>query len=249
MEIREFAAELALQDKIIAIKRIPLPPAAEMPKTACTLAALNQVLGGKTIVAAVENTTCSGCHNGFGLSDELPNTPGGFGHFLSQGRGPGFPVGERVKASPALAEEMIRRQPQKVGLCSAAEDVVPAVEFAPYGQSSGAELVSILANPDQLATLIHLFCYEKSSYDDVIMPMSSGCASLVRIPLGELARGAAARAVVGNVDVFSRPHFPAESFFFTVPATAFARMLEIAAESVIASPIWQRVRKRIHAPE
>ena len=52
---------------------------------------------GETLFFHAENLSCKGAATGFGFVDGIPDIPGGFGHFLSHGRGDGFPPGERVK--------------------------------------------------------------------------------------------------------------------------------------------------------
>lgn len=239
MEYKAFIQKLALEEKGIAITRIHAPKEVKKLNPGCALASMKQAMQGERIVITMSNSGCGGSHSGFGLCDDLPNIPGGFGHFLSYGRGEGFPPGERVKVDPETAEAMLKGLPQQVN------GGFDGIEYCPYEMADAPDLVSFLVNPDQLSALIHIFCFKKSAYDNVIMPMTSGCASVVRIPLGEMEKGDEARAVVGNVDIFSRPHFPKDTFFFTVPAYAFKEMLQNADESVLASPIWNGVKKRL----
>lgn len=241
MNYQEFVQELNIKGKVFTITRINTAQVVQDYPGGCTLALVKKAMAGERIVITEENAKCKGSATGFGLSDGLPPIPGGFGNFISCGAGEGFPAGERVKKTPAIGEAMLLGQAQKVN------DGYNAIEFWDYEQAESPEMVSFLVNPDQLSALIHLFNFEKPDYDNVIMPMSSGCASVVRIPLGELAKGDDARAVVGGVDVFSRPHFAADTFFFTIPAKRFEKMLSLAHESMLASPIWKGVRKRIHA--
>lgn len=241
MDYQTFIEELQLQGKVFTITRTTAPDDLEKLKGGCSLALTKKAMAGERVLAAASNAVCKGSNAGFGLSDDLPNIPGGFGHFLSYGKGEGFPKGERVKKTPELGEAMLLGQPKGVNKgCD-------ALEFWAYEKAEDPDLVSFLVTPDQLSALIHLYNFEKPDYDNVIMPMSSGCASVVRIPLGELEKGNDARAVVGGVDVFSRVHFDADTFFFTIPAEQFESMLVNADESVLVSPIWKGVRKRIHA--
>lgn len=239
MDYAALMEELKMRDKVIAITRVKREGESEPVREGCALAALKRALNGGTLIITENNLKCSGGCTGFGLTDGIPDTPGGFGYFIAQGRGEGFPHGERIKKTPEMGEEMLLRQPQDVmGGCN-------AIEVRPYSEECEPELVAALVNPDQLSALIHLFNYEKTEYDNVIAPMTSGCASVFRIPFGKLAKGENARAVIGNVDVFSRPHFPADTFFFTVSGRAFARMIEIAGESMLLSPIWRGVKRRL----
>lgn len=241
MDYKDFAAELCLEGKVVAIKRTNHDTPDETRKTGCSLRLLNDAMSGERVVLTAANAGCLGSVMGMGLSDTPPEIPGGFGNFISHGAGEGFPPGEHIKKTPELAYEMASAQPQKVN------GGFNAVEFAPYGQLEDPDLVTFLVNPDQLSALVHIYGFEKPDYDNVIMPMVSGCASVVRIPLGEMEKGENARAVVGNVDVFSRPHFPENTFFFTIPAACFEHMLSYAEESVVSSPIWRSVGNRLKA--
>lgn len=239
MDYQDFLDELHLEDRVLGITRLKDAQDGSALRGGCALAALQRALSRETVIFTRENVGCTGANAGFGFSDELPLIPGGIGDFLAQGHGEGFPAGEHVKRTPALGEAVFRGQPQGVMKGYA------AIQVGPYAPYSVPDTVTCLVNCDQLSALIHLFCFESAAWDNVITPMVSGCASIFRIPFGELSRAEGARAVIGNVDVFSRPHFPADSLFFTVPGTAFARMLSLLDESVLTSPIWRGVRDRL----
>lgn len=239
MNYSEFVKKLALTEKVICIKRTSSKTTTGKTIKGCTLKAFSRVQKGERLVISRENVGCEGFLTGAGITDELPDIPGGFGCFLSAGRGEDFPPGERVKKTPELAEAMIYNQPTEV------HEGWDAIALSPYTEGEDYDLVTIQATPDQLSVLVHIFNYEKAAYDNVIMPMSSGCASIIRIPLGEMAKGDDARAVIGNVDVVSRVFFPANAFFFTVPAKIFDKMLANADESIMAAKYWRAVEKRI----
>lgn len=241
MDRLELLQELNLAGKGVGISRLSTNEDQEKLRNGCTLALLKKVMAGETVIVTAANDGCYGAKTGFGLVDDLPKTPGGFGHFLSYGKGEGYPAGERVKKDPELAEQFILNQPKNIMRGN------NAIKLEPYDQATSPELVSFMVTPDQLSALIHLYNYEKIDYDNVIVPMTSGCASIVRIPLAELEKGKDARAVIGNVDVFSRPHFPADTFFFTIPHESFEAMVRDSEENVLVSPIWKAVRKRIHS--
>lgn len=204
----------------------------------CTLKLLNRAFNGETIIFENSKETCFGACGGFGFSDGLPDVPGGVGNFLSYGAGKDFPSGERVKKNPQLGEELILKQPA---------DVLQgkrAIMVKPYEEGDDAALVTFLANPDQLSALVQLFTFESSDYDNVIAPSSSGCSSIFRIPLSELKRENP-RGVIGNIDIFSRPHFDADTFFFTVPYKSFRQMLANSDSCFFISHIWNGVKKRL----
>lgn len=229
--------KLHLEGKVVSITRVDAEKVTEDIMPGCTLRAINKVLDGEKIVISEENCRCRGGNAGFGLKDGLPNIPGGFGHFMSEGRGEGYPDGERIKMNPEIGEQMILNQPVDV------MDGHNAIELKPYDGST-CDTVTILVTPDQLSALIHVFTFRKTGYDDVIAPMSSGCASIFRIPFGELKKDHP-RAVIGNVDVFSRPHYDKNTFFLTVSGKDFEQMLEDSKYSVLEAPIFKKVAGRL----
>ncbi len=261
MDHAQLASLLKISGGFVSIKRITMEHYPSYPDKGCTLKMMDKVLKGETLCFSAKNTPCYGFPTGAGLSDGIPNTPGGFGYFIAQGRGQGFPPGERIKCCPDLGEEMLLRQPQDV---MAGHN---GIMVKPYAPEDEGDTVTALVNMDQLSTLIHLFNYRKTSYDNVYFPMVSGCASVFRLPFGELKqiggesvqKSAAAtetvqpqeglfrqsRAVIGNADVFSRPHFPKETAFFTVSGNDFTQMLKDADESVLIAPIFKGVKARL----
>lgn len=229
---------LQLSNRTVGVRRVKGLSTTPQLEAGCTLRVLNRVFAGETLVLSPENCRCRGSLAGMGFQDGLPEIPGGFGNFVSCGRGEGFPPGERIKCDPHTGEQMLLIQPQSV-LETGAQ-----LQLSPFAAGEAYDTVITLVNADQLSVLVHLFCFRRHTYDDVIAPMVSGCASLFRIPFGEL-RSERSRAVIGNIDVFSRPHFPKETFFLTFPGDAFCQMLADAPESVLASHIIKPVLKRI----
>lgn len=239
MNIDKFLREFRLEGRALAISRIKGESPTVMNCIGCALKELNKAFSGETIIFGKTGMSCKGAQAGFGFSDDLPNIPGGFGKFLTSGAGEGYPAGERVKCSESVAEAMINNQPKKP------MEGFDVLKVSPLKSCNDTELVAFLVNPDQLSALVHLYNYRKSSYDQVIVPMSAGCASIFRIPFGEMLSGRN-RAVVGNADVFSRPHFPADTMFFIVDKNSFEEMLADADSSFLSAPIWQSVKKRLH---
>lgn len=238
MTQEQLATELKLPYGFLSIQRLQEPCESTPKGSGCSLRLLQKALEGETVFFNAADLSCRGAATGLGFSDGIPDTPGGFGHFISSGRGEGYPPGERIKCSPQLGEEMLLAQPQKV------MHGYSAICVQPYGSAIASDLVTVLANLDQISALIHLFNFRKAAYDNVIAPMSSGCASVFRIPFGELETEHP-RAVIGNIDVFSRPHFGANTAFFTVSGEDFAQMLADAQESVLASHIWRGIKARL----
>ena len=175
---------------------------------------------------------------GLGFIDEIV-IPGGFEYFLSCGKGPGFPEGEKVKKSPEIAVKFHEKLPKKV-------HANKYVIFKPLAEIDLdlASLIVFLATPDQLAALIHLYSYESGAYDDVFAAMCSGCASILRIPLSE-AMKKDARGVIGLVDIFARPNFNPDLFAFTVSAKKYIEMEGNSKNCIFQSHVWNGVKKRI----
>ena len=242
MTYQEFCRRFGLEGRVLSIRRVKgeTPTrGAEVFSARCSLSAILYALKGHEVVLTEHNSPCKGGLVGLGLRDGLPDIPGGFGHFISYGRGEGFRPGERLKANPECGERMILSQPQRVA------EGFDGVRLSPYAEGDGADTVALFCGPDQLSAMIYLFHFSKdgSRYDTAIAPAVSGCASLFRIPFGELERDEP-RAVIGLTDINARVHFPADWTALTVSAGDFARMLRDAGESFVTTPLWEQIAAR-----
>lgn len=238
LQINEFLNNLKLKGKVVSIILADEPVPTEAKKAFCTLSLLNYAFNGETLCFSITSKGCPGAARGMGFFDGIPQVKGGFGNFIANGCGDGYPEGERIKQSPEIAEKMLCEQP---------EDVLDSKQYIiikPYELSDNAACVTFLCNCDQLSLLVHLYAYRQSSYDSVIAPMCSGCASIFRIPLGERKKENP-RAVIGNIDIFSRIHFSKDTFFFTVSGQTFKQMLDDANQSFLTADKWKDVRERI----
>ncbi|MDR3342874.1 MAG: DUF169 domain-containing protein [Treponema sp.] len=238
MTHENLAHELALKTPFVSIKRINEKTGYSPVTKGCTLRILKNVFAGEKVVLTLDLVSCNGGKLGFGFKDPSPEMLENIKYFVSCGRGEGFPPGERFKHSPEDVEAMFQMQPKAV------LENCNAIEFKPYETGDTPELVLTLVNADQLAALATLFTYRNPALDAVIMTMCSGCASVARLPFGEL-RNATSRAIIGNCDIVSRNHFDAETFFFTIPAAEFAGMLADADGSFIGAPAFNGIRKRL----
>lgn len=238
MEFVQFAAELGIAGRVLAIRRVdegqPINPCTEN----CAFLALNNALQGETVLLSEEMVRCFGGKGGFGFSDAAMDVPGGYGHFVSAGAGEGAPLGMRLKQSPELADLGALASPQGV------MGGKSMIEIKPYSEPDASDLVTILATPDQLSALNLLFQYRKVESDAVFFPAGSGCSSVFRLPFAELGKEKP-RAVIGNADVSSRPGFPADTLFFTVSGEAFQEMLHDAGESFLIAGAWKKLRERV----
>lgn len=239
MKANDFFKELNLENKALSITLAKSGTTPENPRErGCSMKLLNRAVNGEAICFNQQSLSCPGAARGMGFFDGCPQIKGGFGYFISYGAGEGFPEGERMKNTPETAMEMLQNQPV---------DVLGGYDFIivkPYEEQDNASLVSFLAEPDQLSGLIQLFSYRTGAYDNIIAPMCSGCASVFRIPLGELKRENP-RAVIGSIDSFSRVHFDKNTFFFTIPAKSFHEMLDDADNSFLIASSWKGVKQRL----
>ncbi len=243
MSYSELRDELCLAGKVLAVSRISCPEEEQTKLSLhCVLQALERVMDGETLILGAHSSGCSGfCANG-GFSDELPGTPGGFGHFLSYGAGEGFRPGQRLRCSPEAGEAYFLGLPKQV-MAGA-----NAICVEPYREGSEPDLVLIFATPDQLSALAFLHDFSGPRHDDTLLVTSSGCASLFRIPFGELGREAP-RAIIGNTDPAARPYLGENLFSFAVPGPVFRRMLADTGDCFFHAPMWKRLRARIHKEE
>jgi uncharacterized protein (DUF169 family) len=232
------ARELKLSAPFVSMNRIQEESGDSPVIAGCAMRVLQDVFQGRRVVLTMDAISCRGGRIGFGFLDGLADIPGGMGYFLSIGRGEGFRAGERLKCCPEVAEASILNQPRAV------MKGFDALEIKPYEAGEPPDLALALVNADQLSALTILYSYRTADFDRVIMPMSSGCASIARIPLGEL-RGNAPRAVIGNSDVMSRQYFDRETFFFTMPGRCFDEMLRDADTSFLFAPMFAGVKKRL----
>ena len=204
----------------------------------CSMKLLNNAAKGETVVIDANKASCKGAARGCGFIDGIPEIPGGFGNFISNGSGKGCPPGEKVKKNAEVAISMIKNQPDNVVGDN------KYIILKPYQEGDNPETVAFIVNPDQLSALVHLFNFEKYQYDNVIAPMSSGCASVFRIPFNE-AKKENPRAVIGNIDIFSRPHFPENTFIFVVPHESYLEILKNADDCFFNAHTWNGVKKRL----
>lgn len=207
-------------------------------KGICSLSALKEVMKGNSVYFSNESQGCPGMKSGLGFTD-MPNIPGGIEYFLSCGRGEGFPPGEKLKKTPEIAKKYYDNLPKNV---MNAKYIV----FRPIDIIGPEEpkLIIFLANPDQLSALISLFTYESTSLDEVFSPMTSGCSSLIKLPLDESSKEKP-RAVIGLIDIWARPIFDPDIFAFTVPYKSYIQMEENSKDCFFQAKTWDGVKSRL----
>ena len=241
MHIEEFQRTFQLNGKVFGIRRVKdlLPSGREMIPNACTVTAFKSAMEGKTVYLTAENALCKGSLTGLGFRDGLPPIPGGYGNFLACGA-QGGPPPHRLNRSPEAAEALIWAQPQRV------MEGYDGLEIKPYRDGDTPDLVTIFCDADRLSAMCYLFNFSKDGgrYDTIIVPTVSGCASIFRVPFGELEREEP-RAVVGLADLSARIHFTPELLALTVTGQDFKRMLADADASFISTKEWKTIQERI----
>lgn len=204
----------------------------------CSLTALKAAANGETIYISADTPSCPGMKSGMGFTDR-PNMPGGIEYFLSCGRGEGFPKGERLKKTPEVAKSYYEGLP--TGVMNK-----KYIVFRPLEESNKDEaaLVTFIVNPDQLSALVTLHAYESNILDTAYMPMSSGCSTIVRLPLAEM-RQENPRAIIGLADIWARPLLGADKLAFTVSIMDYERMESYASDCFFQVETWKGVKERL----
>ncbi len=243
MSYGEFIKEMKLQGKLLAVTRVRSEDEQLTDTFGCIYRTLPKVLAGETYTFKLETCSCSGFDHNTGLRDDMPNTPGGFGIFLSQGSDQRWtPPGEKFKCDPETAEAMFECLPKDV------MGGFDALKFEPYREGLRPDIVVAFCNPDQLSAMIELHGYDKAEYDRVIATTVSGCASMVRIPLDELKRDKP-RAVITGTDLAARKFVKEDELAFAVTGPEFDKMLAVTEECFFHSPVWKPVRNRLRSEE
>jgi hypothetical protein len=231
MEYEDFINELGLEDKVLSIN---LTNEEEKfykgPKSYCLMKDFDKLENGNILLLNEDNLKCIGELCGIGYNDGLPNIPGGFGNFISNGK-------ERIKKNPEIGEKMFYQQPKNV----IGDHKYVVVKH--YEESDNPTTVSIKVTPDQLSGLVYLFNFEKKENDNIYASVSSGCSSIFRMPFHE-AKIKSGRGVIGNLDFNSRVYTDKNTLYFTVSGEEFKKMLKNADESFMITPMWKKFRKR-----
>jgi uncharacterized protein (DUF169 family) len=209
-------------------------------KWGCVAAMLSAAARGRQAVFDRESYGCLGGGVGLGFGDLYPNFPGGFDHFLSTGRGEGYPPGEGYKKSPELAASFREWLPM---------DEVPGrfVIFKPLAAVTDGEepvVVVFYATADQLSALVVLANYGRPGSENVIIPFAAGCHTAFLIPWHE-GKQPRPRAVVGMTDISARPVIDADLVSFAVPAAMFREMEANVPGSFLDKEAWAKVAARL----
>ena len=237
MSYGELVKELKLEDRIIAVTRVSSQNEKLNDVGGCIYKSLGRVLAGETLVLGKGSCSCAGFDHNSGLKDERPMIPGGFGVFLSKGSDQMWtPPGERFKCDPQTAEAMFENLPKDV------MGGFDAIKFEAYREGMKPDIVVILA------ALLVLHGYHRSEYDSAIATTVSGCASMLRIPFAEMKKERP-KAVITATDLAQR-HFVDENLLaLSVSGSDFEKMLSVTSECYFHSPVFKKIRRRIHKDE
>jgi len=245
--LSNIAKELALRYEPVAIVLSDDKPSDALhfkeDTWGCVVAMYSAAARGR--VAAFDNSTvgCGGGAIGLGLATEFDGPPGGIEHFLSSGKGEGFPPGERYIKTPELAGEFVQDLP-----CA----LVPTryVIFKPLSMidSDGDKpaIVSFLANPDQISALVVLANYGRQGSDNVTIPFGAGCHHIFLLPYAESMKEIP-RAVVGLTDITARSAVDPDLLSFSVPWKMFEEMEANVEGSFLERPDWKKIRQRVES--
>jgi hypothetical protein len=238
-QVRRLLDALQLETPLVAIydadPSAAFEPIVRAKGRACCFAYYPRWLKGETL--AIERSDddfetpshgCPGMQRAFGLNAK---TPTWMANFLTDGA-QGAPMGEGLKASPALAQAYLDR----------VRPLEPAHGHLLMGplrleQWPAVRSVTFLADPDRLSALLTLATYWSSDPDEVAAPFSSGCGLMWR----ELEASGRDRAVLGCTDIAMRKYLPAELLGLSVTPTRFARMVDFPDGAFLNRSWWKEL--------
>ena len=233
MSYSELVKELKLENRLMAVTRVHAKDEKVNDIFGCVYKRFERVLNGETLVLKEGSCSCGGFDHNSGLNDEKPKIPGGFGVFLSYGSDQQWtPPGEKFKCDPQTADAMFQQLPKDV------MDGFDAIRFEPYKEGMKPDL-------DQLSGMLVLHGYNKAAYDTAIATTVSGCASMLRIPFAEMKKDQP-RAVITGTDLAQRHLIDENLVALSIAGWEFDQILDITQECYFHSPVFKKIRLRIH---
>lgn len=202
----------------------------------CVIGALVKVRQGNSYAFNVDSIGCFGGKKYLGFSDKLSSD---FEYFLSCGL-PGKVEGERYKKSPQMVNDLLKRWPK----FKAPARYIVFKRWDKLEKSDNPEVVVFFARPDVLSGLYTLANYDESDPNAVMVPMGSGCSSIVQNPYLE-KDAEHPHAIIGMFDPSARPFVAADELTFAVSADKFVRMVKNMDESFLITNTWETMQKRI----
>jgi len=208
-------------------------PTAEVSGRSCCFAYYHRWLKGETVVvkngAGGDFTNpqhgCPGLQTHFGFNTTYPPW---MANFLTDGKN-GAPMGEGLKASPALAQEFLDR----------IEFTRPSGEtmlMGPLRLNSWDKVrtVTFFADPDRLSALMTLAAFRSSDPEEIAAPFSSGCGMLWEV----FNNHQKDRAVIGCTDIAMRKYVPPEIMCLTVSPQRFELMVDFPDDAFLMRSWW-----------
>ena len=248
MSFQEFEKEVKLQGKVMGITRVYLKDEEPTHTFGCIYRIFDRVLAGETIVTGLGFCGCKGFESNSGLKDKLPTIPGGFGLFLTKGSNAQWtPDGERFKCDEETAYGLWDCLPKDV-MGDGKGGKFDGIKFEPYHEGLECDVVVCFCNPDQLSAVIVLHGYDKPEFDRVIATTAAGCASMTRIPFGELGREKP-RAVITGSDLAQRKFRDENEISIAIPGKDFQYMMSVTDECFFHAPVWKPIRNRLRKEE
>jgi len=207
-------------------------PLVSVKGRACCFAYYGRWVKGETVVVERADEAfgtpthgCPGLQRALGLGGPYPPW---MANFLTDGA-KGAPMGEGLKATPALAQAFLDR----------ARPVEPATDqvlLGPLRLEAWDKVCSVtfFADPDRLSALMTLASYWSAAAYDVVAPFSSGCGLLWR----DLRNDPEDHAILGGTDIAMRRYLPPQIMCLTVSPRRFAQMLTFPDEAFLKREWW-----------
>jgi hypothetical protein len=168
---------------------------------------------------------CPGMQTHFGFKKGYPPW---MANFLTDGKN-GAPMGEGLKAAPALAQEFLDRTnyPQPGG---------DTVLLGPLKLDHWDKVrtVTFFADPDRFSALMTLAAFWTSDPDEVAAPFSSGCGLTWEV----FHEHQEDRAVIGCTDIAMRKYIPPEIICLSVTPERFERMVDFPDDAFLMKSWW-----------
>jgi hypothetical protein len=202
----------------------------------CIIGAIGEGRKGRSLTFDTNSVGCFGGRKYLGFAQKLRPE---FKYFLSCGI-PGKIEGERYKKSPGLVQDLMKKWPE----IKAPRPFVVFKKWDNLEEEDSPEVVIFFARPDVLAGLYTLANFDQPDPQGVIVPMGSGCSSIVSYPYQE-KDSPNPRAVIGLFDPSARPYVPDDVLSFSVPIKKFFSMVDNMEESFLITDTWKTLQKRI----
>ncbi|WP_373838084.1 DUF169 domain-containing protein [Methanospirillum sp.] len=202
----------------------------------CFVCDLTRVRNGTVLAFDADSISCNGGKRYCGFETELFQDSR---YFLSYGI-EGKLEGERYKKTPELVDEWQKN----LRIVPAAGRYLVFKRWDLLDEYDNPEVVIFFARGETLSGLFTLANYDRSDPLGVIMPMGSGCSSIVYYPWHE-GQGDDPKAVIGMMDPSARPCVPLDTITFAVPMKKFSKMVRDMNESFLTTHTWKKVIQKI----